>query len=168
MCRNQNARRSHNMKVDNGSFERVEEFKYFGTILTNQNLFWKKLRADKSQGMLAVFRCKIFLSSSLLSKNFNIKIRTTIILPVVLYGCETWSRTLREERMLRVFEKGVMRRIFGPRRHEVTGQWRKLYNVDLNDLFTSSHAVRVIKSRRMIWAGHVARRGIGTACLGFW
>ena len=80
-----------------------------------------------------------------------------IILPVVLYGCETWSLTLREERTLRVFENMVLRKIFGPRRDEVTGEWRGLHNEELNDLYSSPNIVRVIKSRRMRWAGHVAR-----------
>ena len=82
-----------------------------------------------------------------------------IILPVVLYGCESWSLTLREERRLRVFENGVLRRIFGPKRDEVTGEWRKLYNEELKGLYSSPNIVRVIKSRRMRWAGHVARIG---------
>ena len=98
-------------------------------------------------------------SSRLLSKNLKIKIRVyrTIILPVVLYECETWSLTLREERKLRVFENKVLRRIFGPRRDEVTGELRRLHNEELNDLYSSPNNVRVIKSRRMRWAGHVAR-----------
>jgi len=83
----------------------------------------------------------------------------TIILPVVLYGCETWSLTSREERRLRVLENRVLRRIFGAKRDEVTGEWRKLHNEELNDLYCSSNIVRVIKSRRMRWAGHVARMG---------
>ena len=74
-------------------------------------------------------------------------------LPVVLYGCETWSFTLREERRLRVFENRVLRRIFGPRRDGVTGEWRKLHNEELNDLYSSPNIVRVINSRRMKWAG---------------
>jgi len=86
-------------------------------------------------------------------------ISRTIILPVVLYGCETWSLTLREERKLRVFENKVLRGIFGPRRGEVTGEWRKLHNEELNDLYSSPSIVRVIKSRRMRWVGHVARMG---------
>jgi len=89
----------------------------------------------------------------------KIKIYRTTILPVVLYGCETWSLTLREERKLRVFENVLLRRIFGPRRDEVTGERRRLHNEELNDLYFSPNIVRVIKSRRMRWAGHVARMG---------
>jgi len=79
--------------------------------------------------MLAVIRCRIFCLQSLVSKNVKIKIYRIIILPVVLYGCETRSLTLREERRLRVFENRVLRRIFGPKRDEVTGEWRKLHNM---------------------------------------
>jgi len=99
------------------------------------------------------------LSYRLLSKNIRIKIYRTIILPIVLYGCEAWSLTLREERRLRVFENMVLRRIFGPRRDEVMGEWRRLHNEELNDLYSSPNIVRVTKSRRMRWAGHVARMG---------
>jgi hypothetical protein len=74
-----------------------------------------------------------------------------------LYGYETWSLTLREERRLRVFENRVWRRVFGPKRDEVTGEWRKLHNEELNDLFTLPNIVQVVKSRRMRWAGHGAR-----------
>jgi hypothetical protein len=76
---------------------------------------------------------------------------------VVLYGCEAWSLTLREEYRLRVFENRVLRRIFGPKRDEVTGEWRKLHNEELRDLYSSSSIIRIMKSRRMRWAGHVAR-----------
>jgi len=85
----------------------------------------------------------------LLSKNLKIKIYRTIILPAVLYECETWSLTLREERKLRVFENIVLRRIFVPRREEVKGEWRRLHNEELNDLYSAPNTVRVIKSRRM-------------------
>jgi len=82
-------------------------------------------------------------------------------LPVVLYGCETWSLTLWEERKLRVFENRVLRKIFGPRRDEVTREWRRLHNEELNDLYSSPNIVWVIKLRRMRWAGHVAHMGEG-------
>jgi len=90
------------------------------------------------------------LSSGLLSNNLKIKIYRTIILPVALYGCETWSLTLREEPGLSVFEKWVLRRVFGPKRDEIKGEWRKLHNEELRDFYTLPNIVRVVKSRRSI------------------
>jgi hypothetical protein len=99
----------------------------------------------------------------LLSKNLKIKIYRNVALSVVLYGCETWLLTLREERGLRVFGQRVLKRIFVPKRDEVTGEWRKLHSEELNDLYSSPNMVRVIKWWRMRWAVHVAlvwERGI--------
>jgi len=78
---------------------------------------------------------------------------------LILYGCETWSLTLREERRLRLYVNRVLRRIFGPKRDEITWEWRKLHNKEFNELYSSPNIVWVIKSRRMRWAGHVARVG---------
>jgi hypothetical protein len=103
---------------------------------------------------------KSFVFPSHIKKKLNIKIYKSVILPVVLYGCETWSLTLREVHRLRVFENRVLRRIFGPKREE-DGLWRKLHNDELNSLYSSLNIVWVIKSRRMRWAGHVARMGEG-------
>jgi hypothetical protein len=108
--------------------------------------------------MLAIIQFKIFCLPVSYKKNLKIKIYKTVILPVVLYGCETWTLTLREEHRLRVFENGVFR-IFGPKREE-DGSWRKLHNDEFHNLYSSPN-VRVIKSRRMRWTGHVARMGEG-------
>ena len=133
----------------------MEDFKYLGTTLTNQNSMAEEIKSRLRSGNACYHSVQNLLSSRLLSKNLKINIYRTVILPVVLYGCETWSLTLREERKLRVFENRVLRKIFGPRRDEVTGEWRRLHNKEVNDLFFSPNIVRVIKSRRMGWAGHV-------------
>ena len=107
--------------------------------------------------MLAIIRCRIFCLPVCYPKDVKIKMHRTIILPVVLYECGTWSLTLREKRGLRVFENRVLRRIFRLGRDEVTGEWIKLHIEDLNDLYSSPNIIRVIKSKRMRWVGHVAR-----------
>ena len=135
----------------------MEEFKYLGTTLTNQNSIQEEIKCRLKLGNSCYNSVQNLLSSSLLSKTLKIKINRTIILSVVLYGCETWSLTLREERRLRVFESRVLRRVFGPNRDEVTGEWRKLHNEELRDVYSLPNIVRVVKSRRMRWAGHVVR-----------
>jgi len=136
----------------------LEQFRFLGTNLTKQNSTQEEIKSRLKSGNACYHSVQYLVSNSLLSKNLKIKIYRIIILPVV-YGCETWSLTLREERRLRVFENRVLRRIFGPKRNEVTGEWRKLHNEELNDLYCSRNIVRLIKSRRMSWAGHVARMG---------
>jgi predicted ribonuclease YlaK len=125
MAEDWNAGRSHSMKSDNSSFERVEEIKYPGAMLTDQNSIQEEIKSRLKSGNACYHSVKYLLSSSMLSKNLKIKIYITIILPVVLYGCETWLFTSREECRLRVFEKRVLKRIFGPKRDEVTGEWKK-------------------------------------------
>jgi len=159
MSRDQNAGQNHSVRIDNSTFERVEEFKYLGTTLKHQNSIPEEIKSRLRLGNACFHSVQNLLSSRLLSTNLKIKIYRTIILRVVLYGSETWSLTLREERKLRVFDNMVLRKIFGPRRDEVTGEWRRFYNEELNDLYSSPNNVRVIKSRRMRWAGHVARMG---------
>jgi hypothetical protein len=90
-----------------------------------------------------------------------VKIYKTIILLVVLYGCETWSVTLREEHRLRVFENRVLRRIFGSKRDEVTGEWGKLHSGELHNICSSPDIIRQVRWRSMRWAEHVARMGEG-------
>jgi hypothetical protein len=137
------------VKIDNSSIERVEEFKYLGMTLTDQNSIQEEIKSRLKLGNSCYHSVQNLLSSRLLPKNLKIKIYRTIILPVVLYGCETWSLTLREERRLRVFENRVLRKLFGPKRDKVTGEWRKLHNEELNDLYFLSSIVRVVKSRRI-------------------
>ncbi|KAJ4425862.1 hypothetical protein ANN_27488 [Periplaneta americana] len=95
----------------------------------------------------------------LLSKNMKVRIYKTVILPVVLYGCETWTLILKEEQRLRVFENKILRKIFEAKRDEVRGEWRKLHNAELHALYSSPDIIRNIKSRRLRWAGHVSRMG---------
>jgi hypothetical protein len=94
-----------------------------------------------------------------MSRNIKIRIHKTIILPVALYGCETWLLTLRVEHRLRVFENWVLRKIFGVKRHEVMGGWRKLHTEELHSLYSSASMIRMMKSSRMRWAGNVTCMG---------
>ena len=154
MSREQNAGQSHNMTIDNSPFEKVEGFRYLGTILMNQNSIQEEIKSRLKSGNACYPSLQNLLSSGLLSKNINIK---KYNFAFILYGCETWSLILREERRL-------LRRIFGPKRDEVTGKWRKLHKEELNylyDLYSSLTIVRVINSRRMRWVEHVARMGRG-------
>jgi hypothetical protein len=105
---------------------------------------------------------------NILIEYVKIKIYKTIILPVVLYGCETWSLRVRKEHRLRVFEKRVLRRILGPKRKEVTGGWRKLHNEELHNVCTLPSIIRIIKSRSMRWAGRVACTGRRRIHVGYW
>jgi hypothetical protein len=141
--------------------------KILGTTLNNQNSIHEEIKSTFTSGNACYHSVQNLLSSSLLSKNTNIKIYITIILSVVLYGCETWSLTLRDEHRLRVFENRVLRKIFGPKRDGVTEEWRRLHNEELNDLYLSPNIIRVIKFRRMRWAGHVARGGRERCIQGF-
>jgi hypothetical protein len=122
--------------------------------------FMMKSKSRLNSGNACYYSVQNLLSFRLISKKLKIKIHKTLILPVVLFGCETWSLTLGEEPRLRVFESRVLRRIFGPKREE-DGSCRKVHNDELHNLYSSPNIVRVIKLRRMRWAGHVAHMGEG-------
>jgi hypothetical protein len=135
----------------------VAKFKYLGTTLTDQNQMHEENNSRLNSGNVCYLLVQSLLSSHLLYRNLKIKMYKTVILPVVFYGCETWCLTLREEHILRMFENGVLRRIFGPKWDEVTGEWRRLHSGELHNLFSPPDIVRQIKCRRMRRAGHVKR-----------
>jgi hypothetical protein len=124
---------------------------YLGTTVTNQNLIKKEIKKRLNSGNVCYHSVQNLLSSRLLSKIVKVRIYKTIILPVVLYGCETWTLTVREEHKLCVFENKVLRRIFGPKRDGVKGGWRKLYNEDRRNLYSSTSIIRIINSNKMRW-----------------
>ena len=113
---------SYNIKRDNKSFERVEQFIYLGTVLINQNSVQERIMSRLKSGNACYCSVQNLLSCSLVSKNIKIKTYGTIILTFVLYGCETWSHALKKQRRLRVFENRVLRRILGSKRDEITGE----------------------------------------------
>jgi hypothetical protein len=161
MSRHPNSGQNQNIRIANESFESVVIFKYLGTTLTHQNYIHDEIKSRLNSGNACYYySVQNLLFSRLISKNLKIIIYKTVILPLVLHGCETWSLTLREEHRLRVFENRVLRRIFGPKRDE-DKSWRKLHNDELHSLYSSLNIVRVIKGRRLRWARHVARMGEG-------
>jgi hypothetical protein len=143
--------------TDNSLFEMVEESSYLGTTLTNQDSVQAGIKRGLESGNACYHLVQNLLSSSLLSK--NTRLRYIELQMPVLYEFETWSLTLREERRLRVLENRMLRRIFGHKRDKVAGEWRKLHNEELNDLYSSPNIIRVIKSRIMWWEGKVALGG---------
>jgi hypothetical protein len=159
LSRRQNVGQNRDIKTANRSFENVSQFKYLGTTVTNQKFIQVEIRRRLNSDNAFYHSVQNVLSSRLVPKNVNIGVYKTIILPVALYGCEAWSLTLREQHRLRVFNNRVLRRIFGPKGDKVTRRWRKLHNVELRSLYSLPSIIRIIKSRWIRRAGHVARMG---------
>jgi hypothetical protein len=155
VSRCQKAGQRQSIKIANRSFEDVTKFTYLGT-LSDKKCIHGDIKSRLNSGNAFYHSDQSLLSSRLLSRNVKIKIYKTIILPFVLYGCESWYLTLRGEHRLRVFENRVRRRIFGLRSNEVTIEWRKLHNEELHNLYLSLDIIRQIKLRRMRWVGLLA------------
>ena len=157
VSRDQNAWQSHYVKTDNSSFQRMEEFKYLGTTLTNQNSIQEEIKSRLKSGNACYHSVQNLLSYSLLSKNIKVKIYRTIILPFVFYWCETCLLTLREDCRLRVFENRVLGRIFGPKRDEVTEICRN-YTMRSTMIYTPYQIL--YRSSNWEWdGGHLASMG---------
>jgi hypothetical protein len=153
MSLNQKIGRKHSIKIAKRSFEHVAKFIYLGTTLTDQNCMHIEIKSRLNSGNVCCHSVQSLLFAHLLSRNVKVKIHKTMILPFVLYDCETWSLTLRGENRLRMFENRVLR---GSK-----GIMEKLYSRELHNLQSSPDVIRKIKSRGISWAGHVARMGEG-------
>ena len=125
----------------------MEKFKYLGVTVTNTNDIYEEIKYRINMGNACYYSLEKILSSHLLSKKLKVNTHKTIILPVVLYGFETWSFTLRKEHRLRVFENKVLRKIFGAKRDEITEEWRKLHNDELHALHSSNKTILEILNR---------------------
>ena len=135
----------------------MEKFKYLGVTVTNTKDIREEIKRRINMGNACYYSLEKILSPHMLSKKLKVNTYKTIILPVVLDGCETWFLTLREEHRLRVSENKVLRKIFWGKRDEITGEWKKLHNAELHALYSWLNIIRNLKSRQLRWAGHVAR-----------
>jgi hypothetical protein len=164
MPEDQNAGQNNNIKTDNKFFGSAGTVSYFGANLSSQNSIQEEIKSSLKLGNAFHHSAQNLLSSSLLSSSTKVEKYRAINLPVVLYECESWSLTQREEHRLRMSENRVLGRIFGPQGNEVRGEWRTLHEEELNDVCSSPNIVRVIKSRRIRWAGYVVCVGWGIQC----
>jgi hypothetical protein len=132
----------------------VQNFRYFGRTLTGQNSIHEEIKGRLKSGNAWCHSVQNLLSSGLLSKNIKIKIHGSVILPITLHGCETWSLTCTEKHRLRVFNNRILRKIFGPKNDKATGM-EKTNKEELDNVYSPPNIIQVIKSRRMIWVGQV-------------
>jgi len=147
------SREEGDLLTGNMKFEKVDEFKYLGTILTSDNNNKTEINRRLHAGNGCYYATNTLLKSRLLSRNTKVRIYKTIIKPVFTYGCETWVLTKGEENKFKVFENKVIRKIYGPKKDEETGGLRKLHNDELHALYGSPNINRELKARKIRWAG---------------
>jgi len=147
---------NENIRIRDEVIEKVNKFTYLGAYVTSKNEVTEEIKSRLVSGNACFYSVQKLLTSRLISRKLKLKIYRTAILPD---GCESWSTTLADEHKLRVFESKVLRKIYGPKRDEMTGEWRRLHNEEQQGLYDSPDVVKIMKSRRLRWAGHVARMG---------
>lgn len=146
------------MEVGNHSFKRVSHFNFLGSVLTNGNKIKVEIDTRLKKGNNCYYGLGKVLSAKAVSNNLKVQIYMTLILPVVLYGSETWPLRKAEQMRLEVFGRKILRRIFGPCKDDQTGEWRKRHNQELQNLFQRPYIIKEISVRRMRWAGHTWRK----------
>ena len=146
-----------NFSIEDYNFERARQFKYLGTNISENNEITEEINNRIQAGNRCLFALQGLMKSRELSRKTKIHIYNTIIKPIVIYGCETWTLTAANEERLKIFERRVLRRIFGPTREETTGQYRIKTNQELKELYASGNIINKVKAKRLQWAGHVRR-----------
>lgn len=146
-----------NITIGNHNFERVKEFKYLGTTITEDNVGSEEINNRIQAGNRCLYALQDLIRSKELTRLTKINLYITVIRPVVMYGSETWTMTVANEERLRIWERKVLRKIYGPTRDDETGTWRRKSNKELEELFGVTNIIKEIKSRRLQWAGHVRR-----------
>lgn len=155
MERKQGSRVGQNITIDTYNFEVVQSFKYLGSVLNVTNDVEEEIKTRITQGNKSFYALKHLFKSSLVSRATKLRLYKTVVRPIAMYGCETWSLTSKQEQMLNCFERRILRSICGPV-HEVDG-WRIRMNIELSEIFGNNSIIAAIKSARLRWAGHVAR-----------
>jgi len=151
---------TNDIKIDYKYFERVEQFVYLGTTLTNQNFIPKEIKSRLKSGNVCYNSAQNLIFFQFAIERTKIKVNRNIILPFVLYECETWSLTFRKVLWLKVFQYKVRRRIFGPKRDEIKGIWRRLLKEELSDLYLSPNIIQVIETNENEMSGGYSTHGV--------
>jgi hypothetical protein len=147
----------HVLEVDHFKFKRVNSFKYLGSIVTEKNDITKEVAARIQAGNRTYYGLEKLLSSKSLSRKLKGRLYTSLIRSVILYGSETWALRKSDENQFLILERKILRKIFGPIKDNITGEWRRRKNIELQEIFNEKNIVETIKKKRLRWAGHAMR-----------